>query len=150
MYCFLLHIFMFQLSSALNPASTANASLGPLEAFEVHCAPQYIFLNTLHWNQARSKAHGLPPPPNTLESVWGIFYFLWHMTTILLVTKFSAWKQTKLSYHDFWSLFVCLLVLFLPFVLFFVTFFCLLVLQVYCKSFFPTFWFISKTWSLPL
>jgi hypothetical protein len=39
----LLQIFMFQLSSAFNPASTTNANQDPFEGSEVHCAYRYIF-----------------------------------------------------------------------------------------------------------
>jgi hypothetical protein len=46
MHSFLLQILMFQLSSALNPASRTDASLDLFEASEVHCAPRprYICL----------------------------------------------------------------------------------------------------------
>jgi hypothetical protein len=55
MYCFLLQIFMFQLSSTsiyglhTKHAIPSNACLDPLETSEAHCAPRYIF-NALHFN----------------------------------------------------------------------------------------------------
>ena len=88
-YCFLLQIFMFQLSSVLtprlhtSPASTINASLDPFEAFAT-------FLNRLHWNQGRSRALG-----KWVERGWG--HILLFMVNILLVTDFSVLKKKMLS-----------------------------------------------------
>jgi hypothetical protein len=47
MYCFLLFIFMFQLSSTstlglhTNPVSTSNAIQDPVDASEIHWVPRY-------------------------------------------------------------------------------------------------------------
>ena len=61
MYCFLLQIFMFQLSSAstpklhTNPAIPSNASLDPLETSIAHGATPYIFY-ALHVNNGHRRA----------------------------------------------------------------------------------------------
>ena len=133
MYCLLLQIFMFQLSSAFNPASTTNANLDPFEGSEVHCAYRYISLNTLHWNQGRSRAlahQHFGKCVRMLVGRGGIFYFVWHMATILWVTEFSALKQNNFSYQDVWSFFVCLFVCLFVLFLFFVFFLLVFVLLV--------------------
>ena len=79
------------------------------------------FLNTLHWNQGRSRVLA----PNALESGSGLgkAYFTFDGNFFLLVTEFSALKPKILCYQEVWSLFVCLL-FFLP-------------LPVHSKSCFP-------------
>jgi hypothetical protein len=82
MYCFLLQIFMFQLSSALtprlytNPASTTNASLDPFEASEVHYSLRYIFL--IDCIETRGVVGHFSP--KTFESGWkgGGAYFTFY------------------------------------------------------------------------
>ena len=70
MYCFLLHIFMFQLSSALtprlhtNPASTINASLNPFEASMFHYSLHFL----IDFIETRGVVGHLPP---TLWKVGG-------------------------------------------------------------------------------
>ena len=97
MYCFLLQIFMFQLSSALttglhtNPASTTNVSLDTFEASEVHCAPRYMFL--IHCIETSGVVGHLPPTLWKVGGGWG--HILLFMTKMLLVTEFSALKQKK-------------------------------------------------------
>ena len=164
MYCWLLQIFMFQLSSAFNPASTTNANLDPFEGSEVYCAYRYISLNTLHWNQGRSRALAPQHFGKCVRMLVGgrggghillcMAYgnnFISNWIFCIKAKKVQLPRCLKL-----FCLFVCLLVLFLFFCFCFACFcfacqFCKLPLFLCtAKAFFPTFWSISKAWSLPL
>jgi hypothetical protein len=123
MYYFLLHIFMFQLSSALtprvhtNPSSTTNSSLDLFEASEVHYSPRYIFV--IDCIETRGVVGNLP---QTLWKVgrWWRTYFIFYGKHFI-----SNWilsireKHVKLTRDLKPVVFVCLFVLFCFFIIFY-------------------------------
>jgi hypothetical protein len=118
MYCFLLQIFMFQLSSAFTPDYTPTQLPQPMPAW-THLRPPksttHLAIFLIDCIETRGVVGHLPP---TLWKVGGGGgHILLFMVNIVLITEFFSIKEEKVKltrdlkpFFFFFFLFVCLFV----------------------------------------